>query len=241
MCTVTFVPIGGKIMLTSSRDEKITRAPALPPAVADWRGKKIMYPTDPQSGGSWIGVNEHGHAAVLLNGAFTNHIPQTNYRLSRGRVFMDIISDKQPPLQFQRLSLSDIEPFTLIIVMPDQAWDFRWDGMQKHQRMLERDLPHIWSSATLYDPNGKQDRENWFNDFLIQNPTPTEEDILQFHLTGGNGDPAYNLVMQRSDLYATASITRLTIMDTWANMYYYDLKNNTTSEAQMNLVEFWKA
>ncbi|RYF94133.1 MAG: hypothetical protein EOO02_23795, partial [Chitinophagaceae bacterium] len=219
MCTVTFVPAGDKIMLTSSRDERTTRATALPPAVKEWRGKKIMYPTDPQSGGSWIGVNEHGHAAVLLNGAFNNHIPQTNYRLSRGRIFMDIISNKQPSEQFQKLSLFDIEPFTLIIVMTDEVWDFRWDGLQKHSSPLEKDLPHIWSSATLYDPTHKAERETWFSDFLSKNPTPSEQDILHFHLAGGNGDPGHNLVMQRGDVYATASITRLSIMDDSANMY----------------------
>jgi uncharacterized protein with NRDE domain len=238
MCTVTYVPVGDKIFLTSSRDERITRATALPPVVSEYRGKKLLYPTDPKSGGSWIGVNENGHAAVLLNGAFSNHAPAPAYRMSRGRIFLDIISDDQPQVQFENIVLSGIEPFTLILLMREQVLDLRWDGIQKHLTPLNKSIPHIWSSATLYDAAATKERQNWFNDFLMNLAKPSEHEILQFHLSGGDENPRHSLVMQRDGVYATASVTRLTITPASACMYYRDLRDNRTSETQLDLVEF---
>ncbi|MGL1516781.1 NRDE family protein, partial [Vibrio parahaemolyticus] len=48
------------------------------------------FPKDPDGGGTWIALKENGDVAILLNGAFENHIPAYPYRRSRGLIFLDI-------------------------------------------------------------------------------------------------------------------------------------------------------
>jgi len=84
MCTVSFIPVGGKLFISSNRDEKRSRKIALPPAQYEYNELKFVFPKDADAGGTWIAVKENGDAAVLLNGAFINHIAEPPYRKSRG-------------------------------------------------------------------------------------------------------------------------------------------------------------
>ncbi|MEJ0082440.1 MAG: NRDE family protein, partial [Puia sp.] len=77
---------------TSSRDEQAGRPLALFPEIYEINGCRVLFPKDPQGGGSWIAVNENGHAGVLLNGAIKVHEPGLSYRKSRGLVLLDLIS-----------------------------------------------------------------------------------------------------------------------------------------------------
>src|SRR4051812_5816730 len=92
MCTVTYLPKSkDSFILTSSRDEKPLRKIARPPSIHK-RGKQlILFPKDPQGGGTWIAVSESGQTICLLNGAFDKHIPEPPYRKSRGIVALDAL------------------------------------------------------------------------------------------------------------------------------------------------------
>ena len=71
MCTVTFIPGKDRYFITSNRDEKMLRKPAIAPQPYVINGNTLVYPRDADAGGTWIAMNENGNAAVLLNGAFT--------------------------------------------------------------------------------------------------------------------------------------------------------------------------
>ena len=53
--------------MAMNRDERRTRAPALPPAAVAPSGVPALIPIDGDAGGSWISVNCLGHALALLN------------------------------------------------------------------------------------------------------------------------------------------------------------------------------
>ena len=50
-----------------NRDERRDRRAATPPAVHRLQHRTAIYPVDPVGGGTWIGVNDAGLAAALLN------------------------------------------------------------------------------------------------------------------------------------------------------------------------------
>src|SRR3954467_7532888 len=197
MCTVTFIPLKDTIILTSNRDEKYSRKQALPPQQFDFTGGTIIYPKDADAGGTWIAMNEDGNAAVLLNGAFVKHVPTPPYKKSRGQVMLELIQTDRPVRSFVRADLVHIEPFTLVIIENRCLYECRWDGNQKYCKQLPVYRPHIWSSATLYTEDIVKKREQWFAKWLNNNPAPSQEDVIHFHLFGGENDKHNDLRMNR--------------------------------------------
>ena len=236
MCTVSFVPVKDKFIITSNRDEKISRKNSLRPQLTIYNGQKIIYPKDGDAGGTWIAMKENGDAAVLLNGAFIAHVAEPPYRLSRGLVLLDIIATERPSVTFTKINLLDIEPFTLVLLERNCLYEFRWDGTERYCRQLSVHRPHIWSSATLYDGFAVKKREQWFASFLNEHPVPTQQDILNFHRFTGSGDKRNDLLMIRGDLYQTVSITSIFLTADRGNMKHTDLKKETTAEVNVGLL-----
>jgi Transport and Golgi organisation 2 len=235
MCTVTFLPVRDTVLITSSRDEKRVRPAASKPSFYSYNGCRLAGPRDAFAGGSWIALKENGDAAVLLNGAFIKHTSQPPYRLSRGIIFLDILSHKYPSAYFESISLASIEPFTLILFEKGCLYQFRWNGEEKFAKQLPASRPHIWSSATLYDDTTIQKRENWFAQFLNNTALPTQQDVLDFHQTGGEGDPQNDLQMSRSDIYSTVSITGIHLTKDRASIKYLDISHELTTELKFEL------
>jgi hypothetical protein len=234
MCTVSFIPVKDKFFLTSNRDEKELRKAAFPPAIYWGNGSGLLYPKDAEAGGTWISLQQNGNAAVLLNGAFTKHIAQPPYRLSRGVIFLDIIGAARPCFAFTKINLHNIEPFTIIIFEDNCLFECRWDGVQKYCKQLKNYRPYIWSSATLYEPEVVLKRENWFLQWLNKNPHPTQEDILHFHQFTGDGDTNNDLLMNRDGKMLTVSVTGIELDKYSGRMQYTDLKTNTTTLQQFS-------
>ena len=233
MCTVTFIPTKEKYFITVNRDEKNTRRQAIVPEVYEIRHRKLIFPKDGEAGGTWIALHENGNAAVLLNGAFENHLPDPPYRKSRGKILLNIIADDRSLKHFYQMDLNRIEPFTLLLLEKDNLHECRWDGKDKHCQQLKINRPYIWSSVTLYDKEAIKKRDQWFAAFLNNKPHPTQKDILEFHHVAGDGDSGNDLLMEREDIYSTLSITSLLITGDRGSMKYMDLKNNTVHEKKI--------
>jgi Transport and Golgi organisation 2 len=225
MCTVTFIPVKDKYFITSNRDEKKLRKPALPPKAYSHGDTTIIYPKDADAGGTWIAMHENGNAVVLLNGGFVAHITAPPYKKSRGIVLLEIISHTSPFVQFKQTDLSGIEPFT-IVLLNNNLYECRWDGKEKHSKQLDKTKPHIWSSVTLYDANVIQKREQWFREWLLKNPVPSMQDIIDFHLFAGDGDHHNDLRMNRNGIMLTLSATGMELNNEMGIMCYHDLQNN---------------
>jgi hypothetical protein len=196
-------------------------------------GRKLIFPRDGDAGGSWIALHENRNAAVLLNGAFEKHIPEPPYRMSRGKVFLNVISSERPVRHFYRMDLRMIEPFTLIVLENDNLYECNWDGSEKHFQQLKTHRPYIWSSVTLYNREVIKKREQWFATFLNNHPRPTQKDIFAFHRFTGDGDAANDLLMERTDIYSTVSITSMLITADRGSMKYLDLKSNIACERKI--------
>ncbi len=223
MCTVTFLPSNGRVLLTSNRDEQTLREPAELPEAYEFPNGKILFPKDGRAGGTWIALHNNGNAMVLLNGAFKKHTHQPPYRKSRGLIFLDIFDTESPKAAFEQTGLDNIEPFTIVIWQQGALWEGRWDGHEKYLTPLPADAPRIWSSATLYDDEVVVLRKDWFNQWLAATKYKTAERIRQFHEFAGDGDEHISLKMNRKGLLQTVSITGIEILPNKAIMHYKDM------------------
>ncbi len=237
MCTVTFIPQKKSVFITHNRDEKSSRSKADHPKEYSINGHTLLFPRDSAAGGTWIAVTKNGDAAVLLNGGFIKHISASPYKKSRGLAFLDIIAADDPFTSYQNTDLINIEPFTVIIWSNHILYECRWDGRQKYISKPAPDEPHTWSSVTLYDDTIIAKRKEWFDNWLPQKPLPAMQDIVDFHLSAGDGDKKNDLRMNRNDQLLTVSLTSLRIDEEKAEMLYMDLKDDTSTLTELEFIK----
>lgn len=232
MCTVTYIPLKDKIFITHNRDEKSARSKAIHPKEYTIKGHRLLFPRDSHAGGTWVALNDNGTAAVLLNGGFEKHVHKPPYRKSRGLCFLDIICSDDLYFSFNRINLDNIEPFTIILWNNGDLYECRWDGNHKHTLKQDPNQPYSWSSVTLYDNEVRAKRSDWFKNWLSENPAPSLEAIMHFHLFGGEGDAHNDLCMNRNGVMLTVSITGMEITADGSIMKYTDLQDNSSTVQQ---------
>jgi len=152
VCTVAFLPLGGGgYLLGHNRDESVSRARGEPPALRETGGRKILAPRDPEGYGSWIGVNDAGVTACILNAAHVDpsRLPPTPP--SRGLILWKMlpvasIEEAGALLDADRSLLESVRAFQIVVAVPGTpssrsspariagrtpssrtGW-FRWDG-----------------------------------------------------------------------------------------------------------------
>ncbi|AFL80020.1 hypothetical protein Aeqsu_0508 [Aequorivita sublithincola DSM 14238] len=232
MCTVTFIPKSNNdFILTSNRDEAPGRE-TFPPKIYEEDGVQLPYPKDGVAGGTWIGVSEMKRAVTLMNGGFVAHERKPFYRKSRGLVVKDLLKCMDLKSEVKNYDFNGIEPFTAILVewkSEVQLFQLVWDGSDYH--FSEEPLaPQIWSSSPLYPTNIKEKREKWFSKFLFETIKPSQEELLQFHKTAGEGDLNSNLIMDRGFI-KTKSITQIVRKKEIVEMRYEDLQKQVISNS----------
>lgn len=127
MCTVTVVPLEDGFRLVCNRDERRDRPTAEPPTRHTIEGRNAMFPVDPASRGTWVGVNDVGLAAAILN---RNHTPTSSnadanardaepLRVSRGRIVPTLLACRSIEEALERCATLDVRafaPFRLLLV-----------------------------------------------------------------------------------------------------------------------------
>lgn len=231
MCTVSFIPLKDKCIITSNRDEHISRPLSFQPKEEVSSGVTLIYPKDPKAGGTWYAINEYGTVGVLLNGAFEKHESKGNYARSRGLILIDLIS-KPHSLDYLRLiNLENIEPFTLVLYENKKLIEMRWDGDSRHIKDMDVNSSHIWSSSTLYNNKVRNKREKLFNDFITQQRL-SPKSILNFHSHTSN-DLENGFVIERKTGLKTFSVTQANVESNISFLDHHDLINKKTSSMQL--------
>ena len=231
MCTVTYLPINQKeFILTSNRDEDISRQAALP--VAEYRifDRIVYFPKDQKANGTWIAYDTKGYTLCLLNGAFEKHTPKSSYKKSRGIMLLDFYAYNSPEKFANDYDFNGIEPFTLIMAYycsdatQVRLHELKWDENKIHLIVHDSSLPQIWSSATLYTQEVVEERRNWFNDWLTTHNSYSNDDILFFHHFGGNGSSENDLMINRGTK-KTVSICCIHKNSLNTEIIYEDIQN----------------
>lgn len=207
MCTLTYVPIEnfGKV-ITTNRDESPVRNSSNLSSYFTNGGSEFLIAKEPLKGGTNFAVDKKNKTAVLLNGAFEPHEFGQIYKKSRGLVMLESL-ESQDLFDFARsYNFGGIEPFTLVHI-DDEIKEIRWDGNKLWREGFDPNIPKIWSSAQLYSAETIFKRRTWFESILFDKIS--EEELLNFHFTGGDGDLENDLVMNRNNLVQTVSISQV--------------------------------
>lgn len=232
MCTVTYLPLSNNnFILTSNRDESPTRKTIEPREYIE-NNVKLLFPKDSLAGGTWIGLSEKKRLVCLLNGGFKKHKRNDSYRMSRGVVVKQLLTVDDPILFAKEFDFEGIEPFTIILVDWNSdlcTYELVWDVGEKHFRELDQE-PKIWSSSTLYDSKTKQDRREWFQNWLEENPNYTKEDILSFHHNKDLGSITNSPIMDRL-FVKTVSISCVEKREDKVSFLHEDLSLKTITES----------
>lgn len=234
MCTVIYYPINTRVFFASLRDENINRPEASVPYRYNQNGINFIAPKDGFAGGTWIGINETGTIIVLLNGGFKNHIPKEKYNESRGTIVLSMLTSNKPIEYWEKKDIDNIAPFTLILFTNDQLSQLVWDGKVKEKIILDKNTPHIWSSATLYDEQAKKNREKLFKQWLQTNPVFTNQSLLQFFKE--TIDYQNGFIIKRENNISTLSYSFVELQkDKIGKLDYIDLRNTIESKVKISI------
>lgn len=155
MCTVSWLPQPDGYFLCTNRDERLTRAPALPAEVRVRDGVRFLAPLDGGAGGTWVLVNEFGLAATLLNRWGVPGDVEPVAPRSRGLLVLDLASAASLPEAAARLTperLRVTRPFTLVLAEAGRpAWIGGWNGVALE--VAEQAAPgFLRSSSSVAEP-----------------------------------------------------------------------------------------
>ena len=236
MCTVTFVASQNKFIITHNRDEKTLRPSAIEPQLYNVNNQSILFPKDPHAGGTWFSVAQNGSILVLLNGGEEKHKVLSAYRKSRGLIVLDLISSKSVVKEWETLNLESIEPFTLVCFDNSKLYQFRWNGIEKTKIYLDKNQPHIWSSATLYSKEIRQERAVWFKLFLQNKTNITADDLIDFHKNTETSNTENGLIINRNNELKTLSITQTVVENNKTTTRYFDLISQNEYETILQTI-----
>jgi hypothetical protein len=200
MCTVSWIHVPGGYHLLCNRDEKNDRPPAIGPRIGERASVRFIAPVDPQSGGSWIGVNEFGVSVCLLNGKNASD-PALAVR-SRGLIVRDLIWAElasECMLWLKQLNLTRIAPFTVLSLQPEMpATIGEWDG--ENLKLVESADSYMPLTSSSYDP--ARAREIRCNEYrtITRSMGRIDASLLRaFHRSHGRAASPYSVCMHRAD------------------------------------------
>ncbi|MEO8026713.1 MAG: NRDE family protein [Bryobacteraceae bacterium] len=188
-----------------NRDEKLTRARADGPRIAERNGVRFLAPVDGDHGGTWIAANQFGVTICLLNGAnITGTAADHPVRAprSRGLLLLELGAEKSAGAVSSRLSRMDLaaySPFTLLAIEPNQpVLAEEWSGADYMTVANANELMPLISSS--FDPAGvRQSRRQEFQRCHDLAGRVDAEMLYSFHESHGREPSAYSPCMHRAD------------------------------------------
>jgi hypothetical protein len=221
MCTVTLVPDAGGVRIVCNRDEQRSRADALPPVLRRTPSGSAMYPIDPSSGGTWIGVNDRGLAAVLLN----RTVPRAPFRreaaLSRGVIVPALLACSSIYAAVEAVNAFDcrqFEPFTVVLADRTRGVAFTSGSTRCTHDCFDVSAPQLFTSSSLGDQIVEPPRRLLF-ERLIMGAADRLAGQFCFHRHHWSGARHVSVWMERDDA-ATVSRTTIDLDESGARMEY---------------------
>ena len=230
MCTVTALPKGRLsssrwsadpllLRLVSNRDELRRRPDALAPVVQTLEGRHVVMPLDPESGGTWIAVNESGLVFALLN---VNPLANPSADgASRGGLIPRLAAAGSLSEALGRLLEARAEryrPFRLLMLDASQFVECWLDGGRLRHRRAYLHGAVMRTSSSLGDAVVEAPRRTLFRRFFRGTANgAAAQDAFHDHQWPGREDVSVR--MQRADA-RTVSRTVVEVNARFATMVY---------------------
>jgi hypothetical protein len=234
MCTLTVVPTPDRrVRLAFNRDERPTRPPALPPAIRAFGDRRAVLPTDPQSGGTWLGVNDAGLALAVLNlnppERWVRPSPRSRGHLIPALLGLDTPADALAELE-RAFDHRDLAPFRLILIGHGVAAEVRWDGGESMvTSRLVGGTPLLFTSSGLGDHLVEGGRRELFDD-LFGGPSDdwkSAQDEFHRHRWPGREHLGVNMTRPTA---RTVSHSVIDLTDSAATVVYHPAAPHESAE-----------
>ncbi len=252
MCTVTLLKRDDNIIVTMSRDEHLLRLESGLKTIKNEH--QLAFPQDKLSGGTWMGVNEHGTIMCLLNRYQDSRKADSKTEtVSRGKIIpeaLSLLSNEDILKYLQTLKLFQYEPFDLVIVSQKSAYLFSWNGCRSRLRDLSSENSFMITSSSISLEDVISYRRGQFENWLAKIDSSNAhsktvflndlaESILnEFHLAQQPDNKSWSVLMSRLETEHqthTKSITQAilkksnlekeSLQKSQLKMDYYDQKN----------------
>lgn len=210
MCTVTVIrtPEGCRVM--HARDEQRDRKPGLAP---EWRtlgsGRRAVWPTDADAGGTWVAARDDGVVLALLN----RNIPPNGRppgTRTRGAIIPTLIDLESPRAMLDHLAGMDlvgVSPFRLLAIDAGGSGAVvTFDGLELSEP-VPSDPPSCLASSGLGDDRVEV-RLPLFDDIVGAEPTPEAQHAYHHHRWDDR--PEASVLMSRRDA-RTVSVTTIEV------------------------------
>jgi hypothetical protein len=241
MCTVSFLRLKQGYSLMMNRDESPLRpAPqTLAQPVLDGPSgpRRVIYPVDPSSQGTWVGASERGASFCLLNQHPTGWKRRPGLA-SRGRLLPLALAADTAIAGLERVAEEDLSataPFLLVGVDEDHApLSLLWDG-QSLDRRLHLEAPGLWTSSAFQPDAVDLARKDQYQRCLAAFPPDLDDAGLlaaqeAFHFSQEPGPGPMAVWMTRDDA-RTVSFSHVLMLSKQALLRYLDREAKEAGEA----------
>ncbi len=234
MCTVSVVtlsPLGSgfapaaRLRVSCNRDESPRRASAVGPIERTFGARRALLPIDPESGGTWIAVNDAGVAMALLNLYPDRRVSKDalSRRPSRGSIIPALLEHGSAGAALaaaQRIDPAASRPFQLVLVDPHAIAVVRCDGYElKCDRSPLDAAPRLFTTSGLGDARVDAPRRALFQQMVVQTSDRAAAQD-HFHQHSWLDRPQLSVCMRRAEAL-TVCRTTIEIADGWASLLHH--------------------
>ncbi|MEZ4815451.1 MAG: NRDE family protein [Bdellovibrionota bacterium] len=203
MCTLTLFATHQGYLLGMNRDEQRNRPIALNVHEGKThKGLDVIYPIDPQGGGTWLGVNKNGLSLALLNQSPIGYQKPKIDLNSRGIIIPKLILCESAEIALQKLSMLELKyfaPFQIVAIDSTQvAYSAKWDG-KKIEAYTHHKLPFLAASSSWNEIEVQKYRHAKFLEFTKGISEITPEHLKCFHQQKEIELEAFSVNMSRED------------------------------------------
>ena len=137
-------------MVAANRDEHYDR-PAAPPRLLKTR-PEVLAGMDLRAGGTWLGVNENGVLAAVLNRRSDSTENGDSPMRSRGRLCLDLLMQRTAFAGHEFLAehRQPYQPFTLVFADSSNAF-FAFNANGRIQVLKLKPGLHVFNNAVMHD------------------------------------------------------------------------------------------
>lgn len=215
MCTVTIIIRENQTVITMNRDERIDRPAETAPQC--WQDSNITAPMDGLAYGTWIGMNEAGAWACLLN-SYDDYNGPTKKR-SRGLLIPDILKQKNVKHPIDFVDLQSYAPFRFLVGNREEIFHYYWNGRELKYTPMPLQVDHIVTSSSWKADKVLPLREAAFKEWQKAGALFDAERRPIIHFWTGN-DARSGIMMTRPHSYTT-SVTQIILEGEEAQMNYW--------------------
>jgi len=220
MCTVSWFLTDSGYELFFNRDERISRAKALPPQKKRVETCNTLSPIDKEAGGSWISVNELGLSVCLLNLYTQSSLPEGSSSFtSRGVIIQKLMSCYDLQSVSNKVSQFDLSQFRTFRVLAIDAQGnnimFIWDGIKL---AVEMGTQSPKSSSSLEGDKVRETRKAIYRDKDLDSCTDRQQ-FLSFH-RGHEPNKEYGVCVHRENTQ-TVSLSHIVVNSLRSEFNYF--------------------